>query len=135
MPHDKVPPSKGAIEATHPHAVWIRIPPIIGLARRLNYLHDVAISIGSYATVSRAQGKTDFVRFGFARKQYAALFRARAVEIAGIVVEHGEPFLQEPNLGIATGGDSRALATGVIADPPKYRAPPISLPGDDLRRS
>jgi len=84
-------PSKATIEANHRYAVWIRVPAMPGLGENLNRLHDAAEVIGTYATTGRMQATTDWVRFGFTSAQHAALFRVRAADIAGGLVEPGEP--------------------------------------------
>ena len=84
-------PSKATIEAAHSWAIWIRVPSMPDLGENLNRLHDAATAIGTYATTGRTQGMGDWVRFGFTTAKHAALFRARAIEIVGNLVEPGEP--------------------------------------------
>src|SRR5712675_3676005 len=84
-------PSKATIEAAHPWPIWIRVPALPGLGERFNTLHDAAIAIGTYATTGRMQGTADWVRFGFTTAKHAGLFRGRAIEIVGNLVEPGEP--------------------------------------------
>ena len=85
-------PSKATkIEAAHPHAIWVRVPPL-GMTQRLSALDCAAAAIGRHATTVHIHHTADcWVRFGFRAEAHAALFRASAADIAGGLVEPGEP--------------------------------------------
>ena len=79
-------PSKAATETAHPHAVWIRVQAV-GLSQMLNALHNAARAIGEHARTGRTHHSGDRIRFGFKTPDHAAVFRARALEICGELVE------------------------------------------------
>jgi len=82
---------KKVVEAAHPHGVWIRVPPLIGLGERLNELHEAARAIGEQATTGRTYHAGDHLRFGFKSVVHATVFRGAATVICADLVEPGEP--------------------------------------------
>jgi hypothetical protein len=71
-------------------AVTVILPPLARLGEKLARLHDVARALGgAYGMTRRRRGKTDRVTFHFVSAEHAALFRARAIEIVGDLVEPG----------------------------------------------
>ncbi len=73
-------------------AVTVLLPPLASVGEKLGRLHDAACALGGpYGMTRRRRGKTDRVTFRFASAEHAALFRARAAEIVGDLVEPGEP--------------------------------------------